>query len=123
MGTTHFQPKRAATTIATAASGSRTASGTKYGNVTTLSLLWPITSDSQAIHWPGLIANETAAIPVVTPNATASARHSRRTANHSRPTAGVIFVSRTNAYAPGRRNPTASASAMNRLTFAAFTSD
>ena len=45
------------------------------------------------------------------PNAIASARHSRRNANHSKPIPGVTFVSRTNDQVAGHWKPLTIASA------------
>src|SRR5450631_1532207 len=46
-------------------------------------------------------ARETATIAAVAPRAMASDRHSRRTANHSRPIPGVTLVSRMSDQAAG----------------------
>ena len=60
---------------------------------------------NQANQLCGISTNETATIAAVDPSAIASDRHSRRSANHSRPTPGVIFVSSTKAQVHGHRNP------------------
>jgi hypothetical protein len=76
-------------------------------------------------HWPqsaGARAHETALSAAVAPSAMASDRHSLLTANQTRPTPGVTFVSRTNDHAAGQRNPTTTAAPMRRLTLPAESS-
>src|SRR6185436_520999 len=61
-------------------------------------------------------AEATMIMPVAT-SAVASWFHSRRTANHSRPTPGVTFVSSTNDHAAGQRKPTTTATAIRISMF------
>ena len=61
-----------------------------------------------------MTANETATIAAVEPRAIARGRHSRRTANQSRPTPGEILVRSTNAQAAGNRKPTTIATVSSR---------
>src|SRR5262245_38969304 len=49
----------------------------------------------------GAITNVTAEMAAVAPRAIARLRHSRRTANHRRPTPGVTLVSNTNDHVHG----------------------
>ena len=62
----------------------------------------------------GATTNEIPAMTAVVPSANASGRHSRRTANHRRPTPGVTLVSSTNAQVPAQRNPSTIAAASSR---------
>ncbi len=57
-----------------------------------------------------------ATMTAVAPSAMPSARHSRRTANHSSPTPGVTFVSSIRAHIQGYRKPSRMAAAYNRWT-------
>ncbi len=69
---------------------------------------------TQSIHMPGAMTAETTTNAAVAPSAMASERHSRRTANHSRPIPGVTFVSSTNDQAAGQRKPSTMAVASSR---------
>ena len=73
-------------------------------------------------HWSGRVTKETATIAAVTPSAIPSDRHSRRTANHSSPIPGVIFVSRTSDQVHGQRNPRTIAAARRSETLPPATS-
>src|SRR5919106_6864093 len=68
-------------------------------------------------HAPGTRMNEIALIASVTPSATARYRHSRRAANHARPTPGVIFVSSRKLHAAGQRKTNTRAAAMKIAMF------
>jgi hypothetical protein len=81
-----------------------------------------VTTPIHSLHSPGARANDAATMAVVAPNAIASDRHSRRTANHSRPIPGVIFVRRTIDQVHGQRNPRTIAPARSRETFPPATS-
>ena len=61
-----------------------------------------------------MTAKDTATIAAVEPSAIARGRHSRRTANQSRPTPGEILVRSTNAQAAGNRKPTTIATVSSR---------
>ena len=56
-------------------------------------------------------AAETSTMAAVVTPATASDRHSRRTANHSSPSPGVTLVSTGSAHVPANRNPATTAAA------------
>ena len=73
-------------------------------------------TSTQSATASGSSTNETATIAAVAPSAIASARHSRRTANHSSPIPGVIFVSRTIDQAAGQRKPMTIATARSSET-------
>ena len=66
---------------------------------------------SHSSQAPGMMTTEIAMTAAVAPSAIPRFRHSRRTANQSRPIPGVTLVSRMSAQAAGQRKPTTIATA------------
>ena len=71
---------------------------------------------NQSDQADGARAKETATTAAVPPRARASARHSRRTANHRTPRPGVTFVRIGKAQVAGARNPRTIAAAIRKCT-------
>ena len=91
--------------------GKRIASGTGTAAHVPFLPTFEASTCGQRSHASGWNAAETATMATVAPSAIARDRHSRRTANHSSPTPGVILVSSTKDQAAGHLNPSTIATA------------
>ena len=116
-GRTHARSVRAPQTTTRAATAIRNGSeiGTAWRGTSTVADSWVLEASMNPDHRSGARTRLTPAITAVAPSAIPRFRHSRRTTNHSRPTPGVILVSRMNAHAAGRRMPTTTARPSSRL--------
>lgn len=118
---------RAPQITTSAAAGRRTSSGTgtnEFGLSAGLRVpvALPMSTPIQSAHRLGAARNDALTTRPVTTSAVDSGRHSRRTANHSKPTPGVTLVSSTNDHDPACRKPTTIAAARKRWTLPSISS-
>ena len=110
-GTVQRRSVRAPQTTTAIAMGSRTRSGTGTAAQVPSRPAMLTRTETQSAQAHGIIAQETPATAAVAPSAIPRLRHSRRTANQSRPMPGVTFVRSTRPQAAGQRNPMTMATA------------